>query len=84
MAEYKVSDSDLLIKTLESVAKSETPTDGVRKFKFDNGRVVSVYDTGTVLFQGKDSEECNIKEEVIKKIEAINIITTPISQCIKK
>jgi len=44
-----------------------------------NTQVVSIYEgTGSVVFRGKKSENCNIQDKIIKKIEAINELEQPL------
>lgn len=80
----KCQNTDKLGKILDKDFTLDTSSDNVKKYTNDNGLVVNVFTTtGNVNFQGKTSPECNIKDGIIKKIDAINELEKPLG-CEKK
>jgi len=64
---------------LTNIASSVNKIGGDSKqidFKL-NDTIVSIYETGSVVYRGKTSN-CNIQTIINKKIEAINELETPI------
>jgi hypothetical protein len=76
--------TDKLGKVLEKDFTLDTSSIDVNKYTNSNGLVVNIFTTtGNVNFQGKVSEDCNMKETIIKKIDAINELEQPLG-CDKK
>lgn len=63
-----------LTEILGMHTNTNTSTDGANKYTFNNERIVNVYETGTVNFQGKITD--SNQEEQIKEI--IKIINNPL------
>ncbi len=75
----KCKDVSKLKTILTNIASSVNEIGGNSKqtdFKI-NDTIVSVYETGSVVYRGKTSN-CDIQAIINKKIEAINELETPI------
>jgi hypothetical protein len=57
---------------LDNEATVDTSTSGVCKYTYSKGKIVNVFDNGTVNFQGKNEPNCNIEQAIIERITMIN------------